>query len=265
MADAQSHNEGGRVLPMDENAPKYNSNIPIPDPSAITTEQIGKAKTELRSEFVAAVAALQSIIQTRLDAMDKAAAVAEQNINRVPTTLDREAGKLKELFEEKFLTSAKAFDTVLQSHGREVSRLQELINERFNGIQIQFRERDIRTDQDKLAATTAVNAALQAQKEAAGAQNVANAAAITKSENGFTKEIDGLKELINTTRDAINNQIANLTGRFDRGEGNVTGAKDTRSESRLGASSVVGIVGGVVGMLTLAAMIIFGVVTSIHR
>ena len=46
----------------------------------------------------------------------------------------------------------------------------------------QFAERDKRTEQLSLADKTAIAAALQAQKEAAGAQNESNTAAINKME-----------------------------------------------------------------------------------
>jgi hypothetical protein len=183
-------------------------NIPVPDPSVITSQEIAKAKAELRDEYNVLMHAnetarelIRQVLETRLDSMDRASVVLSENVNRVPTLLDRESSRLEKLFEEKLFGMITKFD----------------------GIQVQFRERDIRTDQDKIAATTAVNAALQAQKEAAGAQNEANAAAITKSENSFTKEIDGLKSLINTVRDAIQSDVGNLKQRLDRGEGSDSG------------------------------------------
>jgi hypothetical protein len=189
------------------------SNIPIPDPTEITAREIAKVKAELKQDFISEITHLkeslnvarqlkQDAVNARLDAMEKATALLHENASRFPTILDKETVNIRALFEEKL-------------NG---------ILTRFDGIAVQFRERDIRTDQDKIAASTAVNAALQAQKEAAGAQNESNAAAITKSENSFTKEIDGLKALIATTKDSTNSQVQNLTGRMDRGEGGAQGA-----------------------------------------
>jgi hypothetical protein len=188
------------------------SNVPIPDPSLITTEQINNARAELRAEIKEAANAIREIIEIRLSGQNREHALVQEDIKRGVTDAASANERLGALFDEKL-------------NG---------ILTRFDGIAVQFRERDIRTDQDKIAASTAVNAALQAQKEAAGAQNESNAAAITKSENSFTKEIDGLKALIATTKDSINSQIGNLTGRLDRGEGGATGAKVTRDESRQG-------------------------------
>ncbi len=194
------------------------SNIPIPDPTEITAREIAKVKVELRDDFKSEIEHLRDsltvarqlnkdVINGRLDAVDRATALLHENTSRFPTILDKELANLNSLFDEKL-------------NG---------ILTRFDGIAVQFRERDIRTDQDKIAASTAVNAALQAQKEAAGAQNESNAAAITKSENSFTKEIDGLKALIATTKDSINSQIQNLTGRMDRGEGGSQGVRQSNA------------------------------------
>ena len=235
-----------------------------------TADHLDKVEHEVRAEIGTAVTALHAVLDTRISAMDKAATVLSDHVNRVPTLLDREVSRIREVFEEKFRSIASEFDDrsklFNEQFGSIVVRILALeapIREKFNGIETQFRERDVRTDQDKLAATTAVNAALQAQKEAATAQNIANAAAINKSEAGFTKEIDGLKLLINATKDALTAQFTDLTGRINRGEAALAGSKETREESRLTAGSVMGIVGGVVGVLALIATIIFGVVTAI--
>ncbi len=80
------------------------SNVPIPDPSTITTQQINRAKDESRAEVSSALKALTSIfeakldaIDVRLDSMDKAAMVLSDNVTRVPTLLDREIARVLDL------------------------------------------------------------------------------------------------------------------------------------------------------------------------
>jgi cobalamin biosynthesis Mg chelatase CobN len=133
---------------------------------------------------------LRQLVETRLDAMDRATDVLADNVNRVPTVLDREMSKVRELTEEK-----------------------------FQGIEKQFSERDVRTRAAELAAQTAVNAALQAQKEAAAAQNESNAAAITKSEAATVKQIDGILALLASNTKAIDEKFGAINGRLDRSEG----------------------------------------------
>src|ERR1035441_9083425 len=86
--------------------------------------------------------------------------------------LHRELGILREFLEARLEGMDKVFA------------------ERFIGVQKQFDERDVRTAGAVIAGTTAVNAALQAQKEAAGAQNDSLTASITKSEAATVKQID---------------------------------------------------------------------------
>lgn len=160
------------------------SNIPVPDPSALTTEQ-------LRREL----ASLRDTIETRLAAMDKATILLNENVTRVPTDTDKQ-----------------------------ISHLKELHNEKFDGIEKQFLERDVRSKAAETAAQVAVNAALQAQKEAAAAQNDANAAAITKSEAATVKQIDGILALLASNTKAMDEKISSINGRLDRGEGRNTGS-----------------------------------------
>jgi hypothetical protein len=68
-------------------------------------------------------------------------------------------------------------------------QLRELHSERFSSIALQFEERDKRTEQLSVADKTAIAAALQAQKEAAGAQNESNTAAVAKIETNFDNKL----------------------------------------------------------------------------
>lgn len=128
------------------------------------------------------------------------------------------------------------------------------IDDEIKTLHIIFQERENR-----------YNAAWASQRDAVAAQNTANTIAINKSEGNFTKEIDGLHNLIDTTKETINNQISVITARLDRNEAFFIGIKENRNEIRYTAASVVGIIGGVVGVLALIATIIFGIVTSLNN
>lgn len=154
-------------------------NVPNPDPSTLTTAQLQRELEGLRQ-----------LIETRLDGMDRAGVILDANVNRVPTLLDRSINQITDLFEVKFA-----------------------------GIQKQFDERDVRTEQAAIATKIAVDAALQAQKEAANAQNVSNAAAIAKSETATAKQIDSILALMQSSAGAMGDKIDDLKGRIDRGEG----------------------------------------------
>ena len=154
----------------------------FPDPSVLTTLQLHRELTSLRA-----------VLEARLDGMDRAMVLFSDNLTRVPTDTDKQVGHLKELHDEKFVS-----------------------------IQKQFNERDVRTEQATIATKIAVDAALQAQKEAAGAQNESNAAAIAKSETATTKQIDGIVALLGSNNKATDEKISDLKSRLDRGDGGWT-------------------------------------------
>jgi uncharacterized coiled-coil protein SlyX len=166
------------------------SNIPIPDPTLLTTEQL---RRELGS--------LRELVETRLAGMDKATVLLNDGVTRVPTEIDKQISHLKELFIEK-----------------------------FGSVEKQFVERDVRTVAAATAATTAVNAALQAQKEAAGAQNDSLSASIAKSEAATIKQIEGINDLLAAQGAALGDKIVAVSARLDRGEGATSGGASKRND-----------------------------------
>lgn len=167
-------------------------NIPMPDPSVLTTEQL------LRE-----IANLKEILEARFKSMDKATELTHEIATRIPE------------------------DTRIK-----ISHLKALQDEKFSSIDKQFEERDIRTDQASRAGSEALAAALQAAKELVGAQGEASAAAAVKSETSFTKQIDQIGTIISTLEKALDGRITELKERIDRGEGTTVGARDTRIEYR---------------------------------
>ena len=187
--------------------------VPIPDPTLLTTEQQARGLTNLRE-----------LLETRLIAVEQSNRHQFDDLRRVPTDTDRQ-----------------------------VAHLKELLNEKFNSVQKQFDERDIRSQASEDAAKVAVNAALQAQKEAAAAQNDSNAAAITKSEGATIKQIDGILALLGSNTIGTNDKIAAINARLDRGEGISTGDRETRSESRVATGGVTAIISVAVMAISVAA------------
>lgn len=140
--------------------------------------------------------------------------------------LRREIANLKELQETR-LSASKA-DTIAL-HDLLLAKIEVLSSvtaQQFEGIAIQFAERDKRTEQLSLADKTAIAAALQAQKEAAGAQNESNAASVTKQEAAFTKLLDQNQTLFQTAMSALTTQLNDVKSRLDKGEGQSSGSRD---------------------------------------
>lgn len=165
---------------------------------------------------------LRDMLNVRIDAVEKAAEVFSQNLNRVPTLLDREA-----------------------------ARLQAILEERTGNIRTSISERDSQAKQDKISAAMAVQTALGSLKELISAQNGATAAAIAKSEAATANDLESLNKIIGTTKDGLSAEINNLKQRLDRGEGASSGQKELRREDHTTVISVVGITGGIVGIIAL--------------
>jgi hypothetical protein len=174
---------------------------PDPDPTRLTTDQLTREIAVLSASTTAGLAAVREIIQTRLDGMDKAIRLLQDGADRFPARIDEKIVALRHEHDQKF------------------AQLDSTFAEKFNSIQTQFRERDVRTEQAAGAVKIAVDAALQAQKEAAGEQNRSNALAQSKSETAFTKQIDQMSILIQTMTKGFDDKIADVKDRLTRIEG----------------------------------------------
>jgi hypothetical protein len=156
--------------------------------------------------------------------------------------LRREIANLKELLESRLVGNHELIST-------EIQVLSKVTEERFQSIAIQFAERDKRTEQLSLADKTAIAAALQAQKEAAGATNESNSVALGKMEDNFTKLIDQGQTLLNSVAKNMDDKINDLRSRLDTGEGQ--GRGKTEGLSMAGA------------MIIGAAFVVSSIVTTV--
>jgi ABC-type antimicrobial peptide transport system permease subunit len=153
-----------------------------------------------------AIANLEGRIGARLDGMDKAILLLQKTLDKSPSIAEVDLS---------------------------VSALKEL-------VLTQFKERDVRTEQVSKSDKIAVDAALQAQKEAAG------------------KQADNFSELINKNEQLFLTQIKSLEGkvdllqqRIDRGEGSGEGRRQGLSDTGafvIGAISLISLIVSVVGM-----------------
>jgi hypothetical protein len=203
---------------------------PVPDPTTLTTDQ-------LRREL----ATLREILETRLDAMDRATALANSQVN----VLRGEVEQIRNRLREETATG--------------IEHLRQLLEARLDGmdraIELQSAEREVRGEQATESARLAVSTALNAQKELVAQQNEANTAAAAKAEANFTKQIDQIGTIMQTQEKATDVRITELKERIDRGEGSATGAAGSRSERAVITGQVLmalSVLAAVVGLLILA-------------
>lgn len=182
---------------------------PTPDPTILTTEQLIRENRSLRE-----------ILEARLNGIDKSINTIEHGLGERQSVIDAAIEHQKSFFEVK-----------------------------FDGVEKQFTERDKRTEQLSIADKTAIAAALQAQKEAAGAQNESNTAAVSKQEAAFTKLLESAQQSQTAMNKSMDDKINDVKSRLDKGEGHTKGATDSYG-------IVVGAIGVLIAVATLAMLVI---------
>ena len=176
---------------------KYSDNLgsdgdwrPRPDPSILTTQQLNQA-----------VIGLKEIIGVRLDAIEKANTTFVENINRVPTDVQKAVATLESLHESKFRQ-------VLEN----IKALNILIDEKFL-------LRDKGVNETAALNSTALQAALAAAKESAQKQTDWFGASALKTESGFTKQIESLGITVQALGNSLGDKLNDLKERQNLIEG----------------------------------------------
>lgn len=193
--------------------------LPNPDPTVLTTQQLLREIENAKAITDREVAAAKATLEARLNGMDKAITLIQAAVDRSPT--------IAEIF-AKF-------------------------TEKFLSIETQFRERDTRTEQTSRDSKVAVDAALQAAKEAVGEQNKSNGLAIAKSEASTTKQIDGILTLIATTTKAQDDKITDLKDRLQLAENRATGMMQHSKGLADGWGYIVGALGLLIGIWAIVS------------
>jgi hypothetical protein len=202
--------------PADARIQENKDTRPTPDPTVLTTQQL-----------IREISSMREILEARMDGTDKAILQLQRQVEHGRTEVQDKVGHLQELHEEK-----------------------------FKSIAIQFAERDTRTEQMSRDSKVAVDAALQAAKEAVGEQNKSSALAIAKSESATTKQIDQQAVLLQTATRAIDDKISDLKDRLTAIDGRTIGGD--RTEKRIGDQwgYLVGGIGMIVAVITLIILVV---------
>lgn len=216
---------------------------PNPDPTSLTTEQIRQEISWLRTLLEAKLEGRFESLTMRLDAMEKALSIIQAFVDRLLNEVDVKIDHRHELHDEK-----------------------------FRSISTQFSERDIRAEQGSRDSKTAVDAALQAAKEAVG-----------KTEMGFTKQIDqlmlqtqtetrGLSSQIGEVKDRLESAVSSVSARAEASVASlraellpqITGerARGDRGEGRqMGQGAMIGMIFGGIGAIS----VIIGIIAMISK
>jgi hypothetical protein len=206
--------------------------IANPVPSSVTVDAIDRS-----------VSNSKAIIDARVDGMDKAINVFNDNLTRVPTQLDRATMALRELLEARLSTVTSDGIGIQKLLEEKITKLAEVTTERFTAVAAQFSERDTRTDQRAGDTKLAVDAAFAAAKEAT-----------SKIEAGFTKSIDGQQELLKSVEKSADDKIGDLKDRMTAMENRTAGINSANTENRVTNND------GTARMLSIAAIAVAALV-----
>ena len=198
------------------------------------------------------------VFNARVDGIERGIEIFQADLVRVPTAVDRAIDGLRELVEAK------------------IEKNSVVSVERFLRIDSQFVERDKRAEQLALASSTAIAAALQAQKEAAGEAQKSSAAAIAKAETATSESIRQLQTLFQTSIQALNLQVQDVKSRLDKGEGVGAGRIGAVSDQRYEHTShrediresrgfMFGVVGTIVGVSALITTIVLSIIPHLSH
>jgi hypothetical protein len=185
-------------------------NVPVPDPTVLTTQQLVREIAALREIFEAKIDGHSKIFDARVVSADSSIKLIRDLIHNIPSSIDEKVGNLRTLHDEK-----------------------------FKSIEKQFVERDTRTEQAAVGTKTAVDAALQAAKEANAESNRSISAASTKQEGAFSKQIDQQGILIAATTCGTEDKISDLKDRVQALESSKLATAGTKDESRANLSLIV--------------------------
>lgn len=178
------------------------------------SERVVTDPTELTTQLtIREISALKELVFSRLDAIEKATAVAHDDMVRFPTDIQKAVHAARELLESRIRLKDEKIKWLDRIYGLEVAHLKE----KFEMVE------RYRIEQ-KSDTRTAVDDALKAAKELVFQQNQSNAAATLKTELTFSKLIDQQAQVSQTTTNNFNQRIADIKESQSKSEGKGAGA-----------------------------------------
>lgn len=237
--------------------------VPRPDPTARTVEQLATAIT-----------ATKELFDARLEAMDKAILLVQQQANATPAphqvmaqverlaaVVEERATALRSLSEERFRALNQAFHELDERSKLNAAAQGEMVALRTTLFDEQIKSIHGRFAQDGIA----VSAALHAAKDAVAEQNRSNTIAISKSEVSVGEQVKQLNEMIRTAAQGQMIQLDDVRVRLTRLEEwrvvAATNAMERKGDDKDGkATNLV-----IIGLFLTAGIAAFSLFVNINK
>jgi hypothetical protein len=194
----------------------------VDDPTPLTTAALGREVSNLKEMVTREIESLKETIVTRFGGMDEATKLLRERQEKVPSETDKAIRQLREWIEEKFAS-----------------------------ISTQFKLIEERRGEQKKDTKDAVDAALTAQKESGAEQNKSNAAANSKMEASFTKQIEQLGDLIRSQNKSADEKNDDMKERMGAMEGRILGGDRTQHHGEVSNQAWIAIAVAAIAALAL--------------
>lgn len=186
------------------------SNIPIPDPSLITAQEIARAKVELRDEFTQLIGGLKEIVNTRLDAADRAKELLARDFDKRQQITDGLLADLKSV--------QTAADQVVDARAQAANdALERLLNSSINAT---TSISDVRHEATQLAITkveSQLTSAFVASKAAIDAALTTANSAVEAVDRKSQMRSDAVEQHLRTIEEKLGERMVSLKQLIDLG------------------------------------------------
>jgi len=241
---------------------------PVPDPTEMTTRAVTLATEQSRREM----AGLRELLETRLQAMDRATELLAATVGKVPSDTDKQINALRELLGARIDGMDQATRLLAGNLSdlpgdieRAIQAMQEILRAEIRNVQDVALEKFAAIEGTFASNALALTAALAAQKEAAAEQNKSNTLAISKSEQA-TKETILANAAQNASQVASQAAtIGDLKERVVRLETAGPVRLEERLETRASRGGNMATLMAVIAGVSVIAVIVLGLVAAFKK
>lgn len=186
---------------------------PIPDPTVLTTQQLYRE-----------IAALRELFETHFREYDRAIEILQATTARSPTPgeIDGDLVGFKMLVDQKFATVDEKFSTV---------------NQKFATVDKEFGLNKEYTTQSAIDRKEELKTALSAAEKAVDKNAASFTSATDKSEKATGELLRQQAELLRTTKEGLDSQVADLKVRLATAEATASAAREAAAVASANASA----------------------------